>query len=166
MKRSILFVCTANVCRSPMAAALFAARVNKLGEADRYEASSAGTWAMENEPPSTNAQAAMQRRGLSLEGHRARMVTNRMLREADLILVMTRHHLDSLGAEFPDARSKIHLMSELVAQQYDVSDPYGASLDDYQVCAAELSELIERGYGRIKQWLAFTPIEDSARKER
>lgn len=164
MKRSILLVCTGNVCRSPMAAAIFAAEANRVGDADQYDVSSAGTWALETEPASPNAQAVMQHRGLSLEGHRARTVTDEMLMTADLVLVMTRHHLDSLGAEFPGARAKIHLLSELVGQQYDIGDPYGASLDEYEVCAVELTQLIERGYRRVDRWLALAPAREPVPK--
>jgi protein-tyrosine-phosphatase len=148
-----------------MAAALFAAEADKFGDAELFAVSSAGTWALEDQAANPSAQLVMQRRGLSIDGHTGRMVTVEMLDDADLILVMTRHHHDSLCAEFPRVRSKLHLMSELSGQQFDISDPYGSSLEDYEVCAAELSQLIERGYPRILQWLALAPISDSAAKE-
>jgi protein arginine phosphatase len=160
MTRSILFVCTGNVCRSPMAAALFTAEAEKFGESSEFSVSSAGTWALEGEPASSNAQLIMQRRGLSLDKHAGRTVTAEMLKDADLIFVMTRHHQDSLCAEFPGVRSKIHLMSELAGQQFDISDPYGSTLDDYETCATELSQLIERGYPSVGQWLARAPAQN------
>ncbi len=165
MKRHILFVCTGNVCRSPMAAVLFAARASQVGDGDLYAVSSAGTWGLEGEPASSHAETAMQRRGLSLEGHRARNITREMMEEASLVLVMTRYHQDSLSAEFPNERPKIHLMSELVGQQYDIGDPYRGKLDEYEVCAAELANLLERGYSRIAQWLALAPLRNPAPRQ-
>lgn len=165
MTRSVLFICTGNVCRSPMAAALFAAETAKRGDGARYSAASAGTWAPEGETAASNARAAMHQFGLSIEGHHARTVDGDMLQAADLVLVMTRHHLDALSAEFPTARPKMHLVSELVGQQYDVADPYGASLEDYQVCATELSRLIESGYRRVEEWLERSSVRREVPKD-
>lgn len=155
MKRNILFVCTGNVCRSPMAAVLFEARARRVGDDKHYAVSSAGTWSLEGEPASSHAVTVMQRRGLSLQGHRARTITPEMMREASLVVVMTRYHQDSLSAEFPHSRPKIHLMSELVGQQYDIGDPYGGTLEEYEICAAGLSALVEQGYAQIAEWLAL-----------
>jgi protein-tyrosine-phosphatase len=65
---------------------------------------------------------------------------------------MTQNHRDALAAEFPQHRSKIHLMSEIEGRAYDISDPYGGIFSEYQVCAQKLAELIELGYEKIKQW--------------
>lgn len=162
MTSSILFVCTANICRSPMAAGIFAEEARKRGDADRYSVSSAGTWAKNEEPATGNAQSVMAHQGLSLRDHRARTIDQEMLADADLVLVMTKHHLDALVAEFPETRSKIHMLSELVELQYDVGDPYGGSLGEYQLCAAELSQLIERGYRRVGEWLEVSSVSDRA----
>ncbi len=161
MKYRILLVCTGNVCRSPMAAALLQAKAAEKGQKDLFVITSAGTWAQEGETASLTAQAIMRRRGLSLDGHRGRTITRMMLEQVDLVLVMTQHHRDSLAAEFPSARRKIHLFSELVGQQYDISDPYGGTPDEYESCAAELSSLVDRGYERIAEWLALTPDSES-----
>jgi protein arginine phosphatase len=153
MKRRILFVCTGNVCRSPMAAALFAAKAKQAGEADLYDVASAGTWALDDEPASALAQTVMQRRDLDLSAHRGRTITRALIQEADLILVMTRNHQDSIAAEFPAARSRVHLLSELSGQQYDIADPFGKRLEDYEACAAELAQIVETGYPRVAHWL-------------
>lgn len=152
MSNLIFFICTANICRSPMAAALFGAQLAKSSASEAWTVRSAGTWATENQPPSAHAAAVMARRGISLSAHRAHQVTQLDLEEAKVVIVMTRNHRDALISEFPLQRKKIHLMSELQDREYDIADPYGGFLEEYEIRAQELTKLIEVGYDRILQW--------------
>ncbi len=156
MSRVVLFVCTGNVCRSPMAAALFNAHAQRTGEGQQFIARSMGTWALENQPASGHALSVMSERGIDLSAHRARTVTRDALAEADVIIVMTHSHRDALAAEFPAIRRKLHLMSELGGRPHDIADPYGSSISEYRSCAQELGQLVEKGYDRIKAW-ALSP---------
>lgn len=153
MSPLILFVCTGNICRSPMAAALLTAFAEKQAHGAQLRVESAGTWGVDGQPASANSQVVMNRRGLTLEGHTARTITAEMADAASLIIVMTRDHKYALSAEFPTARPKIHLMSELINLEYDIADPYGGPPDDYELCANDLAALIERGYPRLQEWL-------------
>ncbi len=161
MIQTILFVCTGNVCRSPMAAALFNARARRANEDQLYHAESAGTWALENQPASGHAIATMAQRGIDIFAHRGRTVTGEMLAAAAVVIVMTRSHAEAIGSEFPAMRRKIHLMSELKDRTFDIADPYGESLEAYETCARELEILIEHGYEKIKAWLSNTPLSTS-----
>lgn len=154
MTRVVLFVCTGNLCRSPMAAAFFNAHAASAGEADQYIGLSAGTWAAESQPASGYAVAAMAVRGIDLTSHRAHEITAQAIDEADIVVVMTGSHREALSAEFPQARRKIHMMSELADRTYDIADPYGGAASEYEATAQQLERLISNGYETIKWWIS------------
>ncbi len=151
--RNILVVCTANRCRSPMAATLLNKIVGEHPASNHWQISSAGTWGEPDLPATTLAQRMMTERGLDLSQHRARIVDADILSKADVVLVMTRSHLEALRAEFPKMSGKIFLLSQLVGQVYDIEDPYGGTYEDYQRCAAELQKLLNDGFTRLTEWV-------------
>jgi protein-tyrosine-phosphatase len=151
--RSVLFVCTANQCRSPMAAALLNALAVQRGEADRWQIQSAGTWAEPARPATQLSQTVMQRRGVSLVDHRSRSVTAELLESVGVVLVMTRHHQEALLAEFPAMRGKVLLVSQLIDRKFDIEDPFGGSVDDYELCAADLQNILREGYDRLAEMI-------------
>lgn len=151
----LLFVCTGNICRSPMAAALFQSLAARAGDVIQVE--SAGTWGVDGQPASAMSKVVMAERGISLDSHVARTVDRQMLERASLVIVMTRSHRDALAAEFHLARPKIRLLSQVSEIEYDIADPYGKPLEAYRLCADDLEHLIERGYPKIIEWLFQAP---------
>src|SRR2546422_10141511 len=99
--KRILLVCTGNICRSPLAAALLDRALAQRG-IDGIEVASAGTGAWDGAPVSEGAYLVGLERGLDLSAHRARLLTRELVEDADLILTMARHHrarVDELGGE-------------------------------------------------------------------
>lgn len=158
---TVLLVCTGNLCRSPMAAALLRARLERDPAQRDWKVYSAGTWAAEGRPASTLAIEVMAQHGINLCAHRSRSVTRGMMEEADLVLPMTQNHAEALEAAFPDQAQRVHLLSEMAGHRYDIADPYGGARTEYAHTAEELERLIEGGYERI-----VTLVESAAEHRR
>ena len=148
---SILFVCSANQCRSPMAAALFRSHLECKGSPGGWRVESAGIWAEEGWPATEDARKALQERGIDLSSHRSQAATAEVLDRADLVLVMETDHLRTLQAKFPRRADRIHLLTEMVGTFDDIEDPVGRGLERYRSLADELNALFDRGLPRIQE---------------
>ena len=133
--KKILFLCTGNTCRSPMAECLW----NHLS-AERgvpMKAISAGVHAHQGYPASQGSWEAMDARGLSLSEHRATPLTEKLLQEVHMVVGMSPAHVQALRERFPSNTVPARSFSPSVA------DPVGGSLAVYQRTAAELEERIQ-----------------------
>jgi protein-tyrosine-phosphatase len=128
----VLFVCTGNICRSPMAAAIARDLLAAAGSSD-VEVSSAGTQALAGNGATGLAIAIAEEHGLDLLGHRARQLTPELVAGADLVVGMTREHTEAAGRL--GARRAVTLDPE-------IRDPYGRALDDYREAWALLRRLL------------------------
>jgi protein-tyrosine-phosphatase len=146
---SILFVCTGNVCRSPMAVGLMRRKLAAAQLESRHRAFSAGIWALDGHLASENALAVMAERGIDISDHVAHNVAADDVAEADLILVMAKEHADMIRHTWPQYGWKIHRLAEMAGKKKDVRDPYGESVEAYRACADTISDYIDRGLGRI-----------------
>ena len=146
---SVIFVCTANICRSPVAEALFADWLRRQPDAQAWQVSSAGTWADDGEPASTYSCEVLGERGLDISRHRARRVDRAMVAAADLVLCMTRSQREAMHADFPEFAGRIQLLSAMAGPAYDIADPYGGPRQGYVEMVAEIEHLLAAGGPRI-----------------
>jgi protein-tyrosine phosphatase len=144
----ILVVCTANICRSPVAAELLRDRLKARGLAD-WTVASAGTWAMEARPASRFSVDVMRANGFDITAHRARMIDEALLTEADLVLCMETGHAEALRVEFPDQADKIYMLTQMIGRNFNVADPYGGEYADYERMYDAVQDIIDAGLDRV-----------------
>jgi protein-tyrosine-phosphatase len=144
----ILFICTANICRSPVAEGILRQRLQAEG-LDDYTVSSAGTWAQLRRGAASTSIKLLAEQGIDIGEHRAREVTRGLLEDADLILCMESGHAEALRVEFPEAAERIFLLSEMSDSKHNIKDPYGGPYLGYVKMVDEVSYLIDAGLPRI-----------------
>ena len=129
--KKLIFVCTGNTCRSPMAEGLL---ISLLGSNCGWEISSAGVHASDGLPASSGAVAALRDQGLDISGHRSRRLTPSLIQGADLLVTMTNSHRDAVLALAPESEGKVFLLKSFGIAQCaaDIYDPVGEALDVYR----------------------------------
>ena len=147
--KSVLFVCSANQCRSPMAEALHKNIVLERDEESKWEIASAGVWAATGVPATDNARVVMEERGLELSEHLSQPISRDLLGKYHLVLVMENDHKEALQANYPEFADRIVLFRNLTGDDSDFEDPVGGSLDQYRGAADEIQHILTSGFGQI-----------------
>jgi protein-tyrosine-phosphatase len=146
---SVLFVCTANRFRSPLAAAIFKKALLEKGLDVSWQVGSAGTWARPGLPALPVVLEAARALGLDLSGHRAARLDGAMLQAYDLVLVMQAGQLEALRSEFPDLNEHIYLLSHVLERRtYDFPDLSACGQEVGEV-SADLNVLLRHGLDNI-----------------
>lgn len=131
--KTILFVCTGNTCRSPMAECLAREWLEQNSLSRTVQVCSAGICAFGAEPASLGAQRAMQRRKLSLGSHHSKPVSPALLQHCDWIVGLTQSHILQLAQLFPQYQDRM-----ICLNNPPVSDPYGGNDADYERAAHDI----------------------------
>ncbi|MBQ3378922.1 MAG: low molecular weight protein arginine phosphatase [Clostridia bacterium] len=131
---NILFVCTGNTCRSPMAEVMMIELLKEKGIKDVW-VSSAGTAASFPSGASYNSIMTMAKKNIDLTSHTSRMLTDGMLEAADAVYTMTRSQSMQIKRMFPQFSHKVRPLAA-----NDITDPFGGDLYEYQACADEIYE--------------------------
>ena len=147
---SVLFVCTANRFRSPLAEAAFKQCLNDDGCLEDWDVWSAGTWTESGLPPATGALKAARRLGLDIERHRSQSITSDLLLRSDLVIVMQASQQEAILVDFPHVAGKTMLLSEIVEGiTYDIPDPIETLDGSDQELATVICNLVKQGYKQI-----------------
>ncbi len=154
--KNILFVCTGNTCRSPMAEGIFNHFILNEDKLNGIKASSAGISVFGGDGANPKAQKAVKELfGIDISSHRAKTISKEDLEKADIILTMTRGHKEIILSIMPNVKFKTWTLKEYVLgdknsnESMDVQDPYGMSEKEYKNCAQELKELIDELISRL-----------------
>lgn len=146
---TVLFVCTENRYRSPIAAEAFRKRLVQDGREAGWTVNSAGTWTSSGQHPPQEAVNLARAHGVTIDGHKTRSLTADMLAESDVILVMEEGHKEAIEVEFPFAREKVHLLSQVVEGiAYDIPDP-AIVREEARYIISDLVTMIQTGYTKI-----------------
>jgi protein-tyrosine-phosphatase len=149
--RNILFVCTGNTCRSPLAAG-FLKKLLERNSLCEMKIGSAGLTALPGSPASFHSLRVALENSVSLEEHQARLVTPELIDNAGLIVVMEPGHQKQLLDLYPQASGKILLLRHFArygSRKRGIHDPYGLNLEAYRFCFEDIKECVQS----LHEWL-------------
>ena len=146
---SVLFICTANRFRSPLAEVMFRSALQDSRSDESWVVDSAGTWTSPGLPVLPTVAVIARQYDLDLARHRSKEVTGGMLAKFDLILVMESGHKEALLHEFAGQAKYIHLLSQVAeGRAYDIPDAI-QSVESMMAVGRDLYELIHKGLDNI-----------------
>jgi protein-tyrosine-phosphatase len=148
--KHILFVCSGNTCRSPLAEGI--ARSLLVG-GDGLSVSSAGTSAVEGLPASVHSAEVARQHGIDLSGHRSRLLCGQLVREVDLIVAMGKGHIETVAAIAPSALAYTCRLTEFSEDlDGDIDDPIGGDIAIYGRTYFNMLDGIEAMLARLDRF--------------
>lgn len=147
---NILFVCTGNTCRSPMAEGLLRAKAEK--EQKDIVTLSAGLFTVPGGTVSPYAREAVKDQ-VDISSHQTRPLSIALMEAADLVVGLASGHKNTLLRQFPAMKDKIVTLGELAGTGEDVQDPFGGTQEEYFECAKQIEELIDKSWPHIVEKL-------------
>jgi protein-tyrosine phosphatase len=117
---------------------------------------------MEGQQVAANTQLILKERGIDLNDHTSRTVTGTMLSEFNLVLVMESIHKEVLKLAFPEYTDRIYMLSEMMGRFYDIVDPIGEALADFEETALEMERILTEGFEKIGKLAADKLVTDAS----
>lgn len=141
---NILFVCTGNTCRSPMAEALLHKLWQERNTDRKLTVLSAGVFTSDGMPASDEAIQVMGEYGIDITNHKSKQLNEELLKQADLILTMTDSHRRAIVDKFPEYESVVFTINQYIDLDGDIVDPFGRGLPAYYETAEQLKEVVAK----------------------
>ena len=143
----VLFVCSGNSCRSPMAEGLLRLKLPQRLH-DEVEVQSAGTLGINGMPAAENSVRVVREHGGDIAGHRSQGLSRKLVAASDLILAMASEHVEHLRKNYPAYRENVFLLKQFAhsgpLEEPEIEDPIGSSLAVYRECGQVIAEEIDR----------------------
>lgn len=140
----IVFICTGNTCRSPMAEGLFKALNGE--QKTGLEAISAGIFTNNGMSASENAVIVAKELGADISNHKSQMLNGNIVNDAKYLVCMTGAHYDQILLKFPNVSDKLFTLSPT-----DIDDPFGGNIDEYRSCATQIKSAVESIIERLSK---------------
>ena len=144
----IVFVCTKNQFRSPLACAMLQTRLANRGYGDSWVVESVGSWVQYLAPPTPEAIREAEKRGLNIRNHRARGIEAIHREQVDLFLVMEAGQKESILIDYPNLKERMFLLSEMIGLSFSIPDPYVTG-ESHSEIASEIEEIIDSKFSKI-----------------
>jgi protein-tyrosine-phosphatase len=159
----VLFVCTGNICRSPMAEGILKGILSPRA-LSMAVVTSAGVAAMAGLPASEHAVTVCAENGLDISTHRSRPLTPFLLEESDLVLAMEEHHRMAAVRMAPELARRVHLLSRYAernpqAPPLGVPDPIGGDLEEYRAAFVRIEKYVTEAQPRIEEEIQAGALE-------
>lgn len=145
---NVLFICTANICRTPIAHYYLKHLLKKDGLESEINVQSAGTWAIHGIPAAHFSRLVCNDHGIDLDEHQSQPIDLPLMKSADIVLCLAIQHKYDLCQIFPHFRSKIFTLKEYLQEDpgddYSIDDPYGKNIELYRETFDNISREVER----------------------